>query len=225
MNKQLRDMKIELINKRNEVTLVERLVDLGTITFEDFKNELMADFNNACELYDEINKAGNKAAKQHIFDYKMKEAQKYAELKWKTEKRRNQYIEERRKQILENLETNRSWEVTSKGIFFDFDPNPGANFIPGVNIIKRNVFNEENEEFLRRAFKNLVNSKYFRKAKGWKFRYQGSNEKSLHPYSSAFRPSIELILDENVQRQLEAEEKSLADAIHSFYSRSNYWGD
>ncbi len=224
MNKQLRDMRIELINKRNEVTLVERVIDLGTITFEDFKNVLMADFNNACELYDEINEAGNKAAKQHIFNYKMKEAQKYAELKWKTEKRRNIYVEEERKQILEQLETRRSWEVTSNGLFFDFDPNPGANFIPAVNVIKRISFSEDNSG-LRKAFENLVNSKYFRKAKGWRFRYQGCEEKALHPYSSAFRPSIELILDEDVQKQLEVEEKSLADAIHSFYSGSNYWGD
>jgi hypothetical protein len=192
-------MKIELVNERNEVVLVERLVDLGVITFEDFKNVLMEDFNSACELYDELNEAGNKTAKQYVFERKMKEAQKYAELKWKTEKRRNQYIEERHKQILENLETNRSWEVTSKGLFFDFDPNPGVNFIPGVNIIKRNAFNEENEEFLRRAFKNLVEGKYFRKAKGWRFRYQGGKEKALHPYSSAFRPYIELILDKDLQ--------------------------
>ena len=102
--------------------------------------------------------------------------------------------------------------------FFDLDVEPYRNGISGSCVL----YTDADEEKVRSCFKEIKDKKYFLLAKGWEFRYEtreGNN------YESSFRPEINLIFDEDIQKQYEKDEKDLADDIARFYSDCRYCGD
>lgn len=151
-------------------------------------------------------------------EFSIDKAKTYAENKWKTEKRRNQYIEEVKENIKKDY-NNRLAQLENVSIdFFDFDGNCGT--VNGINsdcIIEINI----TDEHLKNCYKALQTTKYFNKAIGLEFKY-GANPRT---YEYLFRPYIDLILPEEVKKVLVKERENLEKYISSFYNSNNYTGD
>ena len=151
-------------------------------------------------------------------EFSLKRAKTYAESKWKTEKRRNQYIEEVKANAKKDYD-NRLSKLENISIdFFDFDGNCGT--INGINsncIIRKDVTDKQ----LKACFNTLQATRYFNKAIGLEFKYD-ANQRT---YTYSFRPSIELVLPEEVEKVATKERENLEKCISSFYSSNNYTGD
>lgn len=151
-------------------------------------------------------------------EFSLKRAKTYAESKWKTEKRRNQYIEEVKANAKKDYD-NRLSKLENVSIdFFDFDGNCGT--INGINsncIIRKDVTDKQ----LKACFNTLQATRYFNKAIGLEFKYD-ANQRT---YTYSFRPSIELVLPEEVEKVATKERENLEKCISSFYSSNNYIGD
>lgn len=100
-------------------------------------------------------------------EFSLKRAKTYAESKWKTEKRRNQYIEEVKANAKKDYD-NRLSKLENVSIdFFDFDGNCGT--INGINsncIIRKDVTDKQ----LKACFNTLQATRYFNKAIGLEFK-------------------------------------------------------
>ena len=74
---------------------------------------------------------------------------------------------------------------------------------------------------LKACFNTLQATRYFNKAIGLEFKYD-ANQRT---YTYSFRPSIELVLPEEVEKVATKERENLEKCISSFYSSNNYTGD
>ena len=151
-------------------------------------------------------------------EFSLKRAKTYAESKWKTEKRRNQYIEEVKANAKKDYD-NRLSKLENISIdFFDFDGNCGT-----INGINSNciIINDVTDKQLKACFNTLQATRYFNKAIGLEFKYD-ANQRT---YTYSFRPSIELVLPEEVEKVAVKERENLEKCISSFYSSNNYTGD
>lgn len=197
------------------VTLYEREVDCSKLTEDDFVSMMTEDVKAACDAYNEYVKKDREESKQAYINRMVANARKFAESKWKTEKRRQLHLDDAIAKA--NAEVaSKHW---NKGIdSFDFKPDERENSIPEVCIIRPEKMDETK---LRKCFNELCAGPYFKKALGWKFKYEASK----NGWGYAFRPYIDMILDESTAAEREADKEHLADSIARFYSNSNYWGD
>ena len=151
-------------------------------------------------------------------EFSTKKAKTYAENKWKTEKRRTQYIES----VKTNLKNKYDDELANlENIsidFFDFDGNCGT--ISGIdsNCIIRNGVTDEQ---LKACFYALQITRYFKEAIGLEFKYDAYPR----TYTHAFRPRIELVLPEEIKKIAAKERKNLENCISSFYTSNKYMSD
>lgn len=142
----------------------------------------------------------------------------------KPKKRQAQYIEKEVTSAIERAENSLQGlygeiERDLYDLFFDFQPEPG-NSIPGVCVLKEN----SDDLQLERCFEILSITEWWKKASGWVMKYE-CNKDSVR---SGFRPWIELILDEETQKSRDAQQKSIDDAIMTYYSNKKsgeYCGD
>lgn len=181
-----------------------------------FIKYLRRDILKAVELWD----------KKHLPEYKIglansfvegiervrTRATKEAEERYKTERKRTEYINE----CLANYITSASKELNECSrynaiTFFDIDLEPWTNSINGHCILNVNNLSDEKLEACWNAIKDNV---YFKEAEGWRFEYDG-----------CCRPQIKLQLPKNIQKQFDAEEEGLNRAIDNFYKGCKYWGD
>ena len=198
------------------VTLVRREnINCASLTEEEFVKIMGDDLKSAINEYVEIVKPLNEKAKQRHIEYKIKTATKYAEKKWKTQKKRDEYIENIRK----NAESEGWYMSDPKRIFFDFDVDKGSQGISSVCILK----NETDEKQLKQCFEEVKNNRYFKKATGWAFKYESNSKEEMSTY--CFRPYVDLLLDETTRAEQKRDEENLTQAIQNFYANSNYWGD
>jgi hypothetical protein len=98
--------------------------------------------------------------------------------------------------------------------FFDFDVDPSPMSDKGCV-----VHTDDDEERIKKVFRDIHNSKYFKLAKGWKFTYETRDD---NKYRDSFRPKIKLIFDDVTQKEYNDEEKRVIDDIHRFYKDSKY---
>ena len=173
------------------------------------------DLNTAIEEYSKIVKPLNDERLKEFVEREVEMATKFAEKKWKTQKKRDEYIENARK----NAQDKKWYLEDPKRIFFDFKPDKGNMGIPAVCILKAN--SDENQ--LGRCYDEIKNSKYFKNATGWAFKYESHSKEKITTY--AFRPYVDLLLDETSREEQKREEENLTKSVQSFYSNSNYWGD
>lgn len=179
-------------------------VDCPNLTQEEFIAMMRADLKKALDEYE--NTIHGEAVQSHK-DYvarRTKEAEEFAAKKWKTDKRRQEYVQ----RAILNAE-NDKWHLRKEGIFFDFKPDVRQG-IPGVCILSP----DSDDNKLARCYEEQAKSKWWKKATGWAFKYEcGKN--SLR-YS--FRPWIELITDESTAAERKREQKALDDAISAWYN-------
>ena len=198
------------------VTLARREnVKCASLSKEKFVKMIAEDLNTAIEEYSKIVKPLNDERLKEFVEREVEMATKFAEKKWKTQKKRDEYIENARK----NAQDKKWYLEDPKRIFFDFKPDKGNMGIPAVCILKAN--SDENQ--LGRCYDEIKNSKYFKKATGWAFKYESHSKEKITTY--AFRPYVDLLLDETSREEQKREEENLTKAVQSFYSNSNYWGD
>lgn len=199
------------------VTLVRREnVDCANISKEDFVKFMAEDLKTAVDEYAKICKPINDQRKKDLIERDVKAAIKFAEKKWKTQKKRDEYVENARK----NAEAKKWYLDDPKRIFFDFKPDKGKMGIPEVCILRGEGTDDKQ---LERCYDELQDSKYFKKGTGWAFKYESHAKDKISTY--AFRPYVDLLLDESDRAEQKRDEENLTKAIDAFYAHSNYWGD
>ena len=201
------------------VTLVTRNAECGNMTSEEFVKNMFNDVLEAVDKYDDLYIpeyiASDIRNKDAYVASMVKQAVRFAEKKWKTEKKRNEYVNAK------CIEARK--KVTSNGpgfyygiTYFDFDCNPGSNSLSGNCCISLRTLTPE---ALVRCFNEIKDNKYFKVAHGWKLEYEASEGS----YRSSFRPQIKLIVDKEIEEEMKAEVKKLADDIAEFYRDCGNW--
>lgn len=200
-------------------TLVSRNIDCSNITVDEFVSSMFSDFLEAQEKYNDLYIPEWEAWKvkrfENTMDWTRKRAQKFAEKKWKTEKKRNEYINNEIEKARKTYCIDSFYYDLS---FFDFDVEPWRNGISGDCCIS---YKELTPNKLRRCFETVKDNKYFKVAKGWKLCYQSSN----NSHQVSFRPEIQLIVDDDVAAQMRKDEEDLTESIRKFYEGCHYFGD
>ena len=200
-------------------TLVTRNIDCSNITAEEFVKAMFSDFLEAEEKYNENYIPEWEAWKIKSFEDRMKWAYKsasdYAVKHWKTERKRNEYIDKMMKKAHDEYNISTYYDSLS---FFDFDLEPGKNGLSGNCCIS---YKNLTPKALERCFNEVKDNRYFKKATGWKFTYMAHEDS----YRSCFRPHIELIVDAETEAAMKKEAADLAEDIRRFYANCTYWGD
>lgn len=146
----------------------------------------------------------------------LKYAIKFAERKWKTEKKRQEYVDTKMAEYDEQ-QLKVKHKFPNNLIFFDFWPGPHHG-MPGVC---SGLAVDTSDETLHCAWKHLHNNEWFNKGFGLVFKYE--TRKDSYLYSS--RPWIEVIMSEEDKAAAEAGQKAIDDDISAFYANSRYCGD
>lgn len=200
------------------VTLVTREdVDCANLSKEDFIKFISEDLHTAIEEYKKICEPLDKEKFDEYIENEKERAIKYAESKWKTDKKRKEYVDN----IIKNCEGRINiFDSKADQIFFDFKPERGATqVLHDVCILKKKT----DERQLAACYDEIHDNKYFIKATGWKFKYE--THKNDKPGYFSFRPYVDVILDESTKDERTREEEKLNKDIQAFYSHTNYWGD
>ena len=180
---------------------------------------MFSDFLEAEEKYNDLYIPEWEAAKVKNFfqnlTWARNRATKFAEKKWKTEKKRTAYIESEVAKARKEYKMSDFYYDLS---FFDFDVNPGKMGISGDCCIS---YKELTPTKLGRCFEAVKDNKYFKKANGWKFTYEASN----NSHQVCFRPHIELIVDAETEAQMKKDADDLTESVRNFYKGCTYWGD
>ena len=202
------------------ITLVKREnINCSTISVDDFVRMMFSDILEAEEIYNDLYCPEYVESIIRNFNnyigYYRKHAISYAEKHWKTEKKRNEYINKE----VTNARNKFNRDSFYYGIsFFDFDVHPESNGISGDCCIS---INKMTFDSLRRCFELIKDNYYFKNATGWKLEYKCSD----YDHHSCFRPHINLIMPEDVKAKYEQAEKDLTESIRKFYEGCTYWGD
>lgn len=194
------------------VTLVRRDVDLSSISESDFIDFIIADYKEAVHEYAKIMDTYNENNKKEHIENEVKAAIKYAEKKWKTEKKRNEYVETIRK----NAETKQWFMENPEDIHFDLKPSPSQSILQDCIISKKS-----NKDTLKKAYAEVKKDSYFTHGTGWAFKYETIDADK--PY--AFRPWIDILLDESDRAEQKRDQQNLDNAVNDYYKDTNYWRD
>ena len=208
------------MNDYRTITLVTREnLNCANMTADEFIMAMFSDMLEAEEKYNEMYVPEYVNSIINYFEYCMRSARnratKFAEKKWKTEKKRNEYIKKELEKTRDSYNHDKYYDSLS---FFDFDVNPGEMGISGDCCLS---FKGLTMNALKRCFEKVKDNKYFKKATGWKLTYECSN----NSVSTCFRPHIELIVDAETKAQMEKDERDLTESVRKFYEGCTYWGD
>lgn len=193
---------------KTAVLITRENIKCSELTKEQFITMMMEDLKNSVIKSEEIFRPELEARYYHNQEQRResveKQAWKFANKKWKTEKRRLKYVED------ELAKLNSIPYTYSPVSYFDFKLNPFDNYISDNCILRVNTTKEK----LESCFDEIKNNKYFLSAIGWELVEERS-----------FRSQIKLIMPDEMNEMYRKEEESLCEAISNFYAGSNYWGD
>lgn len=189
--------------KYADFVIAKRSINCATITREEFIEALIADAKDAIKSYNDnavpvekefLNNLHAESVKKER-EIIISKATAFANAKWKTEKKRNQYIEDA---ISEFDAKNEKYtpRISNLG-FFDMDGNCGMSMYVNNNcILDESSFNYP--ERIGMCYDTLLKTSYFKKAIGWQFKYRGTT----YSYTATFRPVIELLFDEETSKEI-----------------------
>ena len=150
-----------------------------------------------------------------------KRAIEYANKKWKTEKRREQYVttEVAKRRAELDAWTPEAYRPLS---FVDFDVNPGTNGLSGNCCLTKFT-----DEELGRCYDEICNNKYFKSASAFSIGYLDSDSKWRTYYDGlcGFRPQVYMTMPEEMNKMYHDEAEALAEDIRRFYANCHYCGD
>lgn len=188
-------------------------LDLANLSEENFIKFILEDFKTAVEEYTKICKPLNDKRIQDRIEYETKAAIKYAEKKWKTQNKRDEYVEN----IKKNVANKKIYLEDPKRIFFDLKPDKDQ-----MGIRQECVINAKStEKTLKIAYEEMQKSEYFKKGTGWAFKYDSLGKDKNY----VLRPYIDILLDESARAEQKRDEETLSQSVKNFYKNSNYWGD
>jgi len=189
--------------------LITRNVNCSELTDTEFARMMIEDMLNAKKVYDSIwypiSVNRHNEYLENTKKYIGINARKYAEKHWKTEAKRNEYVE---KEISKFKETPHTYISIS---FYDFNVEPGSMGISNDCIL---TYDDLTENAMIRCFNKIKDNEYWKNAKGWIL--------EDHHYS---RPQIKLILDDEYADKMNKEAVELTNKVHDFYKDCTYWGD
>jgi len=190
-------------------------IDIPNLSKEEFIRLMKEDLQKAQAEYSKLVAPENERSKQRYIEYRLNDARNFAERKWKTERKRQEYIKNAEERIRKEAERFGS----SDDMFWDFKPHVD-NGIPGVCILRADTGDNQ----LARCYEEWVTSKWWKKGTGWAFKYE-CRDKSL---ISCFRPWIDLLMDESSTAERKREQQNLDQAIADWYASvpsGGYTGD
>ena len=201
------------------ITLVSRNINCSTITEEEFVKRMFSDILEAEEKYNDLYIPEWESRKVKNFEDKIawvkKKATAFAKKKWKTEKKRIDYIESE----INKAHKEYKFDTFYYGLsFFDFNVEPGQMGISGNCIIS---IKELTFDKLKKCFAEIKDNRYFKKATGWELTYETLD----NSYQVCFRPQIKLIVDEETVAQMKKDEDDLTVSVNQFYKGCTHWGD
>lgn len=214
-------------DKTRVATVIETRVDTKSLSKEDFVKLMHENLTHANEMYREIAvpeaiERQNNTEKRSI-EWAVKCATEYAERKWKTEKKRREYIDAQLAGArVRNAENRKKFEEQLGrlyNLFFDFSPKPGQG-LPGWCVLNYDA----SDDFLRNCYDELTKCEWWGKAQGWVMKYECGNT-SVHADS---RPWIEYIFDEETDAAWHGKQKAIDDDIMAYYNSKKsgeYVGD
>ena len=194
-----------------ETVLITRNVNCSSLSKRQFQKIMFEDLNQARSNYHEMFYPVQwERHKQFVEKQKanvLKNATEYAEKKWKTEKKRQQYINNKMIEFNAKPSSFYFYDIT----FFDLDVEPWKNGLPGVCCLNCKDINVED---IGRCFDYIANNKYFKAATGWQL---------IHREHS--RSYIKLILSDEMEKLYHKEAEELTKAVCDFYRGCRYFGD
>lgn len=208
-------------------TILETRVDTTNLSREEFVKLMHSNLIEANGHYrvlaDPESIQRQKNWEQSKIETTIKYATQFAEKKWKTEEKRNGYVDTKVKEAWAEIEKNRKKFEEDlprlNNLFFDFEPKPDQG-IPGVCVLRH----DSSDEHLGRCYDELTKYDWWTKAKGWVMKYTCSKT-SVH---ADFRPWIEYILDDETRAEWKAQQKAINDDIIAYYASKKsgeYVGD
>ena len=200
------------------ISLVKHMVNCSKISFEEFMNMMIADINAALVEYNRLYLPWLEDARKREYEYRLNSMIKYAEefamRKWKTESRRQKYVDDKVQEFKDNFKTGNTYRELS---YFDFDCDPSD--MCTTTTISTSFINDP--RYMRRVYDALVNSEYFKKGLGWELCYETRD----NSYDIAFRPQIKLIVSDQVGKEMETDRQNLNKSVNEFYANTVYFGD
>ena len=190
-------------------TLITRTINCSTLTKEKFVELMTEDLKKAVVEYDNywlpIDTKRYNENVNRIRANTLKRAIEFAAKKWKTEKKRQAYIDSE----MTNFKDPKFYYDALE--YFDFNLTPWSNSLSGDCILRCDNISSIN---LERCYDKIKDNKYFKRGLGWIL--------EDHHHS---RPQIKLILPPEVQREFDNDGKKLAEDIARFYEGCTYFGD
>ena len=201
-----------------DFVIARRSINCATITREEFIEALIADAEEAIKSYNDnavpvekefLNKRHAESVKKGRENI-ISKATAFANAKGKTEKKRNQYIENAISEF--DAKNEKFTPLISNLGFFDMDGNCGMSMYVNNNcILDESSFNYP--ERIGRCYDTLLNTNYFKKAIGWQFKYRGTT----YSYTATFRPVIELLFDEETSKEIKKMQDLQGESINKYY--------
>ena len=193
---------------KKAVLITRENIKCSELTKEQFVTMMIEDLKNSVIKSEEFFRPEEAAQfyhnqEQHL-EYVEKRAREYACKKWKTDKRRDQYVLD----VL-SKETRKEFEFRPVS-YFDFKLNPSNNYISDSCVLRVDT----TEDKLERCFDMIKDNKYFLSAIGWELIEERWS-----------RPQIKLIMSDEMNEMYRKEEEELAAEIARFYADTKYWGD
>lgn len=203
----------DLKNNYYMITLVRHEgLDLTNMTEDEFKSTLKDDFYKALEEYRPIAAKINARNRQQVLDRAIKNATDYANKKWKTDKRRQEYIDN----AIANIDASIRYIEDPESIYFDFNPGGGKTSTQSISV--RNI----DDRTLHQIYEDAIKDKYFKRGIGWAFKYETRDPEYPHITS---RPRVDILLNESDSAERKRDEQELIKAVNDFYKNTKYWGD
>lgn len=203
-----------------KAVLIERNIKIAEISSEEFAETLYNDIMEAEKFYQGMNNPVLEANYiKRTKEKRQRDLEKaiiYANNTWKTEKRRNQYIEEYKAKIDKPIEIPSGVRDSLK--YFDYTISPwsmGADACFRIeSLTKEEISQVHNKSEWSEWFKNAI---------GYRLTYD--TRIGGDTYTCTTRPQIELIFNEEWTAKWEAGTKGLDTAVTNFYANTTYFGD
>ena len=207
-----KELEVEDNRTYRIVTLIKHEgIDVPNLKKEEFVQMMKGDLLKAQELYDALMAPEMEEYHQRRIQSRIEQAVQYANSKWKTQKRRDKYIDAERK-AAENMERP-SWNTE---MFWDFKPEVG-NSIPGVCILMPS----DDDVLFERCYEKWIKSPWWQHGHGWVLKYD-CHTKS---FRSSARPWIELMMDDEATEERKRQQQDIDNDIARFYANCRYCGD
>lgn len=203
-------------NYRNIILFTYTGVDLRTLSEDGFVDLMRTLLTGVSNKYSNLVKEEIERNFAERRERILHNATVTAACKWKTEKKRQEYINAKMAEYDEQQNTAKR-KFPNDEIFFDFWPGPHHG-LPGVC---SGLTIDTEDCTLHRAWEHLHENEWFNKGFGLVFKYE--THKDTYLYS--FRPWIEVVMSDEDKAAAEAGQKAIDDEIDAFYRGSRYCGD